>query len=76
MKKIVIKDKQKFIRNTYKISCLLLLAITFLLISIISPILANLIQKADIQILTRIIYVILVIICINFVFFRDKGGVK
>lgn len=74
MKKLVIKDKDKFIRNTKKISCILLLGLTFLLIHIISQILANTIKEMDIEPLTNIIFVIMSILSIWFIFFTDLGG--
>lgn len=76
MKKLVIKDKDKFIRNTKKISCILLLGLTFLLIHIISPILANTIKEMEIEPLTNIIFVIMSILSIWFIFFTDLGGDK
>lgn len=76
MRKIVIKDRDKFIKNTRKIICILLIASIFLLIHLISPILANNIKQMDIEPLTNIIFAILCILSIWFIFFTDFGGDK
>lgn len=74
MKKIIIKDKDKCIRNTKKVICILSLAVTFLLIHIISPILANCIKQLNIEPLTNMVFSILCILAIWFIFFTDFGG--
>lgn len=74
MKKIIIKDKDKYCMRMHEIASLLLLGLLFLWIHILSPILANAIKQMDIEPLQTMIFTTLSLLTIWFIFFTDFGG--